>query len=86
MKNFEEEFLSGVTNIKTRKVSNQLQSDVKFKRQGLKQTDKLIVKADKTDNYYSMSCDLYCKKLMENITAKYRRGSFEIVSQINDEN
>ena len=85
MKNFEEEFISKVINTKRRKVSNEVQDYVKLKRKGLKQTEKIIIKADKTDNYYSMSCELYNRKLKENITAKYRRGNFEIVKQINDE-
>ena len=58
---------------------------MKNKRQRLRQSVKIIVKADKTDNYYALPCDLYNKLLKDNITTLYRRGRMDIVRQINDE-
>ena len=82
---FEDEVLSIMTNIQFRLATNDLQRDVTEVRKRLKETDKVIIESDKTTNYYSMSCYDHDKKLLECITAEYKKGDLRLVNDINSE-
>ena len=45
------------------------QNDVSEKRKLLRKSNMVMIKADKTDNFYSMECGMYQKKLKEDKTA-----------------
>ena len=83
MKPFEDEVLEMVTNIQYKMATNKLQRDVINIRSTLRTSDKIVVESDKTGNHYSMNCDQYDKKLLECITAKYRKEDKGLVHAIN---
>ena len=57
---------------KTRK--NTFQQKLKMDIKSLKEDDKLIVKADKTVNYYKVDCGKYNELLHSNITQSYKKN------------
>ena len=60
---------------------NQLKEDVKK----IKGSKNLLVSADKTANYYSVSKESYNKLLVENITSSYEKADDNVIKSINDE-
>ena len=61
---------------------HQLKKDTKVK---IKKGNSMLMKADKTSNYYRISTDRHNKLLNENITQKYRKTNSEDVDMINKE-
>ena len=60
---------------------NQLKEDVKK----IKGSKNLLVSADNTANYYSVSKESYNKLLVENITSSYKKADDNVIKSINDE-
>ena len=60
-------------------------SKLKHSIKNIKQKGKVIVKANKTDNLYSIDVDNYKKLLFETVTSKYKKATTEIVNNINAE-
>ena len=56
---------------------------MKHSVKNVKQKGKIIVKADKSDNLYSMDVSNYKKMLFESITSKYKKATNDIVNNIN---
>ena len=74
MLNFEKKLLNMVENIKFRKVKcwfqQKLSSDIKTT---IKNSDKLLIPADKTTNFYNMDTCTYNDLLQKNITKTYKK-------------
>ena len=64
---FEEDMLKMVENIKFRKVRDNFQSVLKRDIQNIRKSDKMLIPADKTRNFYNLQQDQYNKLLRENI-------------------
>lgn len=73
MNNFESRLLDMIENVEFRTVNcsfqNQLSRDIKRK---IKQSDKVLVAADKTTNFYKMDPSSYTDLLRKNITKNYK--------------
>lgn len=84
---FEKKLADMIRSIKFRNYNNplqkRLQSDIRDK---INKTDKLIVSADKTTNFYAMDKTNYENMLENNITQTYRKTSNSISKDINNEN
>ena len=74
-------------NLISKNISNTHQQINKLKHpiKSIKQKGKIILKANKTDNLYTIDVDNYKKKLFEKVTSKYKKATTEIVNNINAE-
>ena len=82
---FEDELYEVVKSLEFKRVKdpflNRLKEDVKK----IKGSKKLLVSADKTNNYYSVSKECYNKLLVENITSGYKKADDNVIKSFNDE-
>lgn len=83
---FESKLLEMISNIKFTKSKNgfqkQLSSDIHRK---VKNTNKLVISADKSTNFYNMDKKDYQDLLLKNITKTYKKVDREAVNDINKE-
>lgn len=82
---FEDDLLQLIGNIKFRKTNCRFQSNLQKDIRKIKNSDHLLIPADKTNNYYKLSRVEYEKLLKDNTTAKYTRTSNTEIAQINAE-
>ena len=79
---FEDGILNLIQNIQFKdvkcKFQNEMNSDIENK---IKKPSKVLIPADKTTNYYTMTSDSYDKFIKENVTKTYKNQV--IVLQIN---
>ena len=74
MLNFEKRLLGMIENIKFRKVKCEFQTKLSADiKNNIMQSDKLLVPADKTSNFYRMDTSSYNDLLQKNITKTYRK-------------
>ena len=59
--------------------------ELKRKVYDINNVDGFLLKADNTTNVYKVSGDDYTKLLHENITKDYKKSSFSLVDQVNEE-
>ena len=85
MKEFESDLLKMIENIEFRKTSNEFSNTLKADIRYIKNSEKVFVPADKTQNFYEMSKDDYNKILTENITKSYKKASHDVPSKITKE-
>lgn len=82
-----------VNNIEFRHVRNDFQDKMKQDIQDIKQSGKLVVPADKSNNLYKMNKDEYTKHLINNVTRAYKKtnsakqetinkGAYEIAKKL----
>ena len=71
--------------IKFRNPSNAFQKNLKEQTRNIKKQDKLIVKADKTRNYYLLKPEDHTKLLSEAVTKEYKKFPDNVVDAINRE-
>ena len=80
---FEKEFLELPNLIEFRKYSNKFQEDLKSDLKKINDSNRIIVAADKTTNYYMCEKDEYEKHLVENITKEYKKAGQEELDAVN---
>ena len=85
LKKFEEELLNLINEVEMRPMMNPLQQKIKEDLQKIKDTEDIIVKADKTSNLYLIKPEDYKKLLQNNITAEYKKTDDKVVDRINVE-
>ena len=69
---FEDDLMLMIKNIEFRNVSNTFQDQLRNDISEIRNTKKVIRRADKTPNLYKMEKDDYNKYLTENITKTYK--------------
>ena len=62
-----------------RNFQNQMNSDIKNK---IKKPSKVLIPANKTTNYYTMTSDSYEKLIKENVTKTYKKSSHSVASKL----
>ena len=68
LKPFEEDLVRLIKNIKFKKVSNQFQAILSNDIKKIKNSNEMLISANKTRNLYLLEKDQYDKLLRENIT------------------
>ena len=74
-----------IRSIEFRNSSDEFQKQLAADITKIKETTSLIIPADKTTNFYSMSVEDYEKLLTENISSTYKKCDGKIVKNINNE-
>ena len=80
---FEDDLMLMIKNIEFRNVSNTFQDQLKNDISEIRNTEKVIIPADKTRNLYKMEKDDYNKYLTENITRKYKKSKMNKINKLN---
>lgn len=83
LKNFENELLCMVKNIKFKNVNNDFQRILKEDIDEIKSSDKIFVAADKSRHIYKMDKQQYTKLLTENVTKTYKKSNNNKINNIN---
>ena len=74
-----------VRRIQFKPVKNKFQSELSQDAKRIRNSSKVFVPADKTTNLYTMQVSEYKKLLNDNITAKYKKASNQVIKNINKE-
>ena len=82
---FESDLMKMVKNVKFKSIRNDFQNRLRRDIQTIKETNSILVAADKSRNIYKMSKDDYNKNLVENITKTYKKSNEKKVKNINQE-
>ena len=82
---FEDDMYEMIRSIEFRNSSDEFQKQLAADITKIKETKSLIIPADKTTNFYSMSVEDYEKLLTENISSTYKKCDGKIVKNINNE-
>ena len=82
---FEEEFFGDTAKLQTRKFSNDVQEQIKNDLSKLKSINKVLIKSDKTNNWYTIEVTDYKRELRNAITTDYRLLDDSEVEKINKE-
>ena len=85
MKDFEKDLAEMIDNIKFRNVSSDFQEKLKQDVKRIKECDKLIIAADKTQNFYKISKEDHEKILHDNVTKEYKKATMAVPKRINTE-
>ena len=80
--NFEQDMTQLIQNIKFKPHNNPLQTKLKQDTNQIKTGNKVLVKADKTTNFYKLDSNDYNKLLHENITKTYKKAEESIPNKI----
>ena len=80
---FEDDLMLMIKNIEFRNVSNTFQDQLRNDISEIRNTKKVIRRADKTRNLYKMEKDDYNKYLTENITKTYKKSNMNKVNKLN---
>ena len=83
MTKFEEDLLKVIEKIEFRNVKCQFLSKLRNDVKSIRQSDKIFVPADKTNNFYKLSKEEYHKLVKDNTTARYTRTNPDVVQEIN---
>ena len=81
LKQFEDDLLNLVANLKFKPNRNQFQDQLRADKEVILSTTDVIVQADKSTNLYRMSTEQYKKKMRETITKDYRKCSISDVDR-----
>lgn len=85
MRTFESKMTNLIQNIQFNNNYNNIQQQMKKDIKQINEEKKLIIKADKTTNFYKMAPKEYNTLLEKNIHKAYRKGTIEQVNKINNE-
>ena len=85
LKDFEEDVLKIIENIKFRDTKNNFQETLASDLKKINTSENMFVFADKTRNIYKTSLETYNKLLHDNITKTYKRGYEDNISEIDSE-
>ena len=80
---FEDDLMLMIKNIEFRNVSNTFQDQLRNDIFEIRNTEKVIIPADKTRNLYTMEKDDYNKYFTENITKTYKKSNMNKVNKLN---
>ena len=84
-----EDFLADLFNlvadVKFKPASNEFQDMLKKDCQRVRESNKVVVSADKTRNWYEFNADEYQKIVHNNITKSYKKADPESVKKVNSE-
>ena len=80
---FEDDLMLMIKNIEFRNVSNTFQDQLRNDISEIRNTEKVIIPADKTRNLYKMEKDDYNKYFTENITKTYKKSNMNKVNKLN---
>ena len=84
MKEFEDDLVKLVSNVKFRNVHDPFLKKVNEDLAKVNSSNNVYVFADKTTNVYETSTDTYNKLLMENVTKTYKVTESDITDDINE--
>ena len=84
LKKFEEDMWKLVRNIEFRYFSNDLQTKMKADLQNIRQSGKVVVAADKSNNLYKLDKKDYDKLISNSITSTYKKSNDTHIKSIND--
>jgi len=82
---FEHDLYDMIRNTEFKYTPNKFQQQLRNDTKIIKQNDKVIVPADKTNNKYKVSVNEYNKLLTENITKSYKKAESSTIESINKE-
>ena len=86
LREFEEEMTALVTRIKFKSSGvDEFQSLLTRDVRRIEECEKMILKADKTNNYYLSTVENYRKALQDNVKAEYRKIEAEEIGKVNVE-
>ena len=80
---FEDDLMLMIENIEFRNVSNTFQDQLKNDISEIRNTEKVIIPADKIRHLYKMKKDDYNKYLTDNITETYKKSNMNKVNKLN---
>ena len=80
---FEDELYAMISNLEFKGIKCSFQDKLKRDIREIRASDRVLVSADKTTNFYSVSKDEYKKLRTENITEKYKKADKSTVREIN---
>ena len=86
LKEFEHGLALLIENMKFRKFDNEFQKLLKNDLNKIKREKKLLIRADKTSNYYKLSSEQYESLITKGIQKEYKKTNEKIVWQVNAEN
>ena len=75
MKEFEKDLAAMIENIKFKNVSSVFQRRLKEDVKRINECDKLIVSADKTQNFYKITKEGHNKILQDSVTKEYKKAT-----------
>ena len=79
---FEQDMYDMISNIKFRNINDSFQNKLSSEIKCIKETNKVIINADKTSNVYQMEQSEYLKLLKENITKHYQKAPNSMKAEI----
>jgi len=85
MRAFEDGVITIIKNIEYKDVKCQFQQDLKKDISSIKNEDRLLVKADKSVNFYKLDATEYNRLLDDNITKTYKKADKKKLNVINEE-
>ena len=83
--NFEMDLIGLVKSIKYRKINNSIQQQMRNDFKKIQNTNKIFVKADKSNNLYKMSPNKYNKMLHSEVNKFYKKAPPNLEAEINKE-
>ncbi len=83
LKNFENGMLQLIEEVKFRKINSPLQNKLKRDLKKIESENNILVPADKTNNYYSVTKQQYNTLMKENVTATYKKSTKQSEQTIN---
>ena len=85
LKAFENDMFDLIRKIEYKPIQNDFQTNLKNDIQKIRNTEEIIISADKSNNKYTIPVDEYKKVIKENITKEYKKSTIENVLSTNQE-
>ena len=85
LKAFENDMFDLIRKIEYKPIQNDFQTNLKNDIQKIRNTEEIIISADKSNNKYTIPVDEYKKVIKENITKEYNKSTIENVLSTNQE-
>ena len=85
LKPFEDDLLKLIESVKFRPVNTTFQKKLNRDAKRIKNEKNILVPADKTNNYYTVTPQQYKKLMKDNVTAAYTRSDKHVMDKINQE-
>ena len=83
LQGFEKEFWAIIKNVKFHNRTNKFQNMMKRDLNQLKEMEKVVVFADKSNNMYCVNKNEYLNEIKNNITSEYKKSSSTKVDEVN---
>ena len=81
LKPWEDDMVDMISNLKKRNYRSAFQDKIRHIEVILRNSDKILISSDKTDNHYFIEKNEYIKNLRNCITKDYRKSDFEEIEQ-----